>query len=122
MIGSHSGRIALQAAIDLLLEKRKELGIADGAVLDYFRQAIAPMPRGQRFQNRRINPDQLWMIKRTDQIFAFGDIYARFPADRSVYLRQECGRNLNIRNASQIRRRDKSRQISNHAAAQRNEP
>ena len=56
-----------------------------------------------------------------DEILAVDRVDRGLAADRAVDLRQERGRNLDIRNAAQQGRGGEAGEIADHAAAQRDE-
>ena len=59
-------------------------------------------------------------MKSADEILTGRHIHSRLPANRSIDLSQQCRRNLNESNTTQINRRSETCEIANDSATQRN--
>ena len=111
--------IAAQYPCDVLFEIRKHLGVSDDTVFDDFGEAATEFPLRQCSQNPRIRQDELRRIKRANQIFPLRKINPGLAADRTVHLSDDSCGDLNKTDAAKIRRRDKTGNIANHTAADR---
>src|SRR5690242_7550639 len=60
-------------------------------------------------------------MKGADEVFAQRMVDADFPADRTVDLGEQCGRDLDDWDTTQIRRRGKPRNVARDAAANRDD-
>jgi len=54
-------------------------------------------------------------------VLPFREIHARFATNRTIHLRHDCSGHMHERDAAQIRRRNKSRDISHHTSTYRNQ-
>ena len=68
-----------------------------------------------------IGDDERRVVPGADHIFPRSGVDRGFSANGAVHLREQRRRHLDIRNSAMINRRDKSREIAHHAAAQGNE-
>src|SRR5215203_643501 len=66
-----------------------------------------------------VDHDQWWLVKGSYQIFPRLVVDPGLSADRAVDHRQQTGGNLNQADASEHRRRDKARKVSDDPAAKR---
>ena len=111
--------IAAQQLRKVALQLREQPGVIDDAVFDDFGQAGAVFAFRQGLKRVEIAQHQPGLVKCAHQIFARLQVNADLSADGAVHLRQQGRRYLHERDAAQISRRDKSGQIADHAAAQR---
>ena len=61
------------------------------------------------------------LVKGTDEIFAGLEIHANLTSHGRIDLREQCRGDLHEGNATQVSRRDKTREIAHHAAAERDD-
>ena len=95
--------------------------VRNHAVFHDLAEPRGKLPLRQRSQAGKVDENAFRLVKGADQILAEAMVDRHFPADAGIHLRQEAGRHLHKRNATHIRRGDEARQISNHAAAQRDD-
>ena len=74
----------------------------------------------QLLQNEGVGEHKPGLVKRSDEILGYSMIYARFPADTGIHLRQKRRGDLNDRDATHVNRSDKARDVSNDSAAESN--
>ena len=79
------------------------------------------LARRQAVHRAQIAQHKARLIKRANQIFTRREIDAHLAADRTVHLRQQCCGRLHKIDPPQINRRDKSRQVPDDSAAQRDD-
>ena len=112
----------------------KQRLVRDAAVFDDLTQPRADLPRVQRvfprharqgqqrvqrFERVAVDHHQLRLIKRAEQIFAARMVDRHLPADGGIHLRQKGRRCLNKAHPAQIGAGRVTRDIADHAAAQR---
>ena len=103
------------------LQPFKQGCIVDDAVLDDLGQAGPEFAVGQPTQGRQIAEHQARLVESADQIFAGLEIDAHFPAHGTVHLGEQGGGHLDQRHSAQVGGGDETRQIPDHATAQRHD-
>src|SRR5437763_2475335 len=99
----------------------EQLAIADGTLLDRFTPTSSQFAWWQRTQRVGIDENQPGLMKCTDQILSSGQVHARLSANRRIELRKQGRRHLNECDAAQVSRRCEPREITDHAAAERDD-
>jgi hypothetical protein len=97
----------------------EECGIAQEAVFGDLGIAGAELPRRQRIEQSRVGHHQHRLMKGSDQVFAMPRIDAGLAADRGIHLRQQRGRYLHEIKPAPHRRGGKTREVADHATAER---
>jgi hypothetical protein len=119
--GGQRARVAVQQLGQLALQPRKQPGVVNDAVFDHFGEARAIFAHGQRSKGGQVAQHKPGLVKRADEVLARLQIQADLAADGAVHLGEQGGRHLHERQAAQIRRRHKSREIAHHTAAEGND-
>ena len=96
----------------------KELWVKQDRGLDDLCAAVAEGGCGQGVQCVGVAQHEGGLVERADQILACGEVDRRLAADGGVHHRQQRGRNLDQRDAAQIGRGGKAREVAHYAAAE----
>ena len=103
-------------------ERRKpaeERRVADTAVFYDLRHAVGEGSVAQRFETVRVDEHALRLPEGPGEVLPRFQIYADLAADGRIDLREQRRRNLYEIHAAQDRRRGEAREVSDHAAAER---
>src|SRR6266851_3651338 len=99
----------------------KQLTVARGALLHGLAPTRCQFARRQSTQRLGVNQYKFWLMKGADQILARRQIHRGLAADRSINLREQRGGYLNEGHAAQVRSRRETREIADHASAERDD-
>ena len=100
-----------------LLKITNHIRVIEHTILDNFRAAIQKQCLRQGVQSGDITQHQLWLLKRTNEIFTCGKVNGGFSTHRGIHHSQQGSGNLNVRNAPQKRGCRKTRDIAGDTAA-----
>src|SRR5205085_8114745 len=90
-------------------------------VLDRFRKTSTKMLAWQCFKNAHIDDDGRRLMERADEILAKRSVDSGLSPDGRVDHRKKAGRHLHVRHTTHERRGNESRQLTNNAAAERDD-
>ena len=113
--------IARKQAVAIAFAPGEEIGIVDQAIFDDFGIAGAGFARRQAVERGRVDQDQRGLVEAADQILARAGVDRGLAADRRIDLRQQGGGQLYEMAAALEDGGGKADQISNDAAAQRDD-
>ena len=99
----------------------EEVGIQNDPVLHHFGQAREVFALGQGGQHARVDEHAARLPEGPHHVFRARQIDPHLAADRAVDLRKQRGGDLNEGQPSGERRRDESRQITDHTAPHGND-
>ncbi|KAG0928772.1 hypothetical protein G6F31_017594 [Rhizopus arrhizus] len=105
--------------LGILLQPVEEGGIAQRTVLHHFGQAGTQFARWQGGQHAGISDHRAWRVEGADQVLASRDVHRGLAAHRRIDHRQQGGRQLHAVHPAHPARRSEARQVTDHAAAQR---
>jgi len=109
--------VAPEQPIQPPLEKPEKRSVTNDSILHRFVQPGAILTFGEAREQVGIDQDQFRRIERADEVLPFPEIYARLPANRAIDLRDKRGGNVHQAHPAQVRRRNKSDNVSYNASA-----
>ena len=95
--------------------------IAEQAVFHHLGVTGAQLALRQGVEQRGVGNHQDRLIERADQVLALAGVDRGLAADRRIDLGQQRGRHLHVIDAAPDHRCGKTRQIADHAAAERDD-
>ncbi len=95
--------------------------VGDDAVLDRLGHSCPQMLGGQCFENAHVGRDGGRRMKRAHEVLAGRRVDARLAPDRRVDHREEARGHLHVGNAAHVGRGNESREVADHAAAERDD-
>ena len=110
-----------EQARHIALEPGEELGVAEHAVLDDFRDAGTKFARRQGGEGVAVGDHQSRLMEGADEILAAGVIDPGLAAHTGIDLGEQRGGHLHEIDAAQIDGRHESGQITNDAATKRHQ-
>ena len=104
-----------------LRNHRQDFTVGNVAVLDDLGHAVRKGAVRQGSEHVRVDEHEPRLIERADEVFALRQINAGLAADRGIHLREQRGRDLAQRHATQEGRRGKAGDIADNTAAERDD-
>ena len=109
------GRVGERA----VLKEREQRLAAQHTGLDGLRRAVGKDGGGQGSQTVRVAQHGSGLQKRARKVLPRRKVDGRLAADGGIHSGEQCGRQLHIADAAQVRGRGEARHVAGHAAAER---
>ena len=106
---------------DMRFQTGKESLIENRGSLDDLRESAEKLIVRKRLEKISVDDDRLRLVKRSDEVLAFGNIHARFAADGGIDHRKQCGGNLDEINSAHVDSGGETRHVPRHASAESND-
>ncbi len=119
--GLHDLMLASQYGLPVLLEEAEERLIVDDSVLYDLAEPRVDLGGRRSVEQGEVHDDRARLIECSDQVLAEPMIDGYLAAYAGIDLGQEARRYLDERYAAHIGRRDEAGQITDHAAAERDD-
>ena len=114
-------RLTVEKLLAIGFAPFKETGVVNQAIFDDFGIASPQFPVGEAVEHERVDQHEAGLVETADQILAHRAVDRRLAADAAVYLGKQAGRNLHEVAAALDYGCGKSGEITDHAAAQRDQ-
>ena len=119
---SKDRRIQPHRFLHVSFKKLEKAFAAYHPILDNFSHSSPVITRGKGAKRRRIDENEFWLIKGSDQVLPHAVVHPCLPPNARINLSDQRGGYLRERNTSEVRRGNKPAEIPYDPATKRHEP